>query len=470
MRSSQHPASQQEDAARPFAALDASGGLDGLDGLITQTRRLRDAAEAARDSEQARDEGQGVRRAVWDLAMTRLADVAALLDQLRSVAAPDGRGHLAARTGSAEWNLLTDAVRWSEETFTVFGRTADNGPLTLDELPSCLPPADRPVLTAAVTTCLVDGRPMDCEFRVVRPDGSLRTVQLAGEPVLDCQGGTVAMRAVVRDVSGLRHGETPPAGVAPAGSGEPRRQVRAVEPASDAGEPWLRASERGGVPAAPGGLELAVRHLPGGATAVGGPWHDAVALPGGGQLLSMGDLSGQDPAAAAAAAGAIRGIALMGAAPGQVLGLLGELLSQGSYPVLGSAVCGRFERAPGGDSGHLTWAQAGHPAPLLWRDGSGRALPRPAGTLLGAVPGAAYGQRTDRLVPGDVLVLHTDGLLPGIPREGPADHRLPERLAALAPRIAAAGSAAACLELIADACGGPGREENACLLVARVVP
>ncbi|MGW8530503.1 SpoIIE family protein phosphatase [Nocardiopsis sp. NPDC055824] len=58
----------------------------------------------------------------------------------------------------------------------------------------------------------------------------------------------------------------------------------------------------------------------------------------------------------------------------------------------------------------MAWAQAGHPAPLLFRDGTGHTLRRPEGVLLGATTGAVYGEAETRLLPGDLLVLHTDGL------------------------------------------------------------
>ncbi|KJY16110.1 phosphatase, partial [Streptomyces sp. NRRL S-444] len=87
----------------------------------------------------------------------------------------------------------------------------------------------------------------------------------------------------------------------------------------------------------------------------------------------------------------------------------------------------------------LSWAQAGHPAPLLFRSSSGRALQPPEGVLLGATSGAAYGQAEERLQTGDVLVLHTDGLTPRSIEFSRADGT--ERLLALAPRFTAARSA-----------------------------
>ncbi|MFC7472346.1 hypothetical protein ACFQVA_39855 [Actinomadura keratinilytica] len=52
-----------------------------------------------------------------------------------------------------------------------------------------------------VTDCLIDGQPMDGAFRVVRGDGTVRTLHMNGAPVLDEHGSTASLRAVLRDVT-----------------------------------------------------------------------------------------------------------------------------------------------------------------------------------------------------------------------------------------------------------------------------
>ena len=125
----------------------------------------------------------------------------------QEAAAEPQAGALLSRVGSAEWNLLTDEVSWSEELYEIFGRPPEAGPLSLDELPSVLFPEDQPLLTALVTDCLVDGKPIDGEFRIVRTDGRVRTLHMMGEPVLDADGCTASMWAVLRDVSELRRSQ-----------------------------------------------------------------------------------------------------------------------------------------------------------------------------------------------------------------------------------------------------------------------
>ncbi|RLL69977.1 SpoIIE family protein phosphatase [Streptomyces sp. Z26] len=492
-----------------------------LDALITQTRKLRGGIDAVRrdaldeEEDTSSDARRRWQRALCELAVHQLDDLGGQLAQLRegvedtegaappgphgrsafpeqgaygsaaaygdehpaAPGAPQAVGTLAGRVGSADWNLLTDEVTWSDELFRIFGRTTADGPLSLDELPSWVWSEDQPALMAAVTDCLVDGKPVDGEFRIVRPDGSVRTVHMMGEPLLDADGGTASMWAVLRDVSALRRSELA-VRESRASLQHERHLARterrlAVEFQESVLPPWrgsLRLPHASG--GQPGALELAAHYLPSATGAlVGGDWYDALELAGGATLLTAGDLTGHGVAATSGMAtllGAVRGMAVAGVEPGPLMGHLNQLLDSAAQPSLGSAVCCLYSPR----TRTLTWSQAGHPAPLLFRGGQGRALPRPDGVLLGATSGAGYGQRVDDLLPGDLLVLHTDGLAPRSAEfdAGPAGgaRTSTDRLLALAPRFAAAHTAQECVRAVVEEFGDREREDDACVLVARV--
>ena len=101
--------------------------------------------------------------------------------------------------------------------------------------------------------------------------------------------------------------------------------------------------------------------------------------------------------------------------------------------------------------------------PLLYRGDAGRALDGPQGALLGAAPGSAHGQAEETLEVGDLLLLHTDGLVPG--HTGSA---VVHRLLALAPRFAGGRSAQDCVREVVREFDEGERTEHACVLVARV--
>ncbi|MEU5419098.1 PP2C family protein-serine/threonine phosphatase [Streptomyces sp. NPDC001407] len=472
-----------------------------VDALISLTRRLRGDLDAVRretvGEELPADPRARWQRALCELAAHQLDDLGEHLDQLREGLPDDGTAARAGagearqadqagaygqeagaplgKAGSAEWNLLTDDVTWSAELFELFGRRPEDGAPTLDELPSWVLEEDTHLLTAMVTDCLIDGKPIDGEFRIVRGDGSQRTVHMMGEPVLDEDGATASMWAVLRDVSELRRSRQ--------AVRETRESLRhhrhaartehrlAVELQEAVLPPWrgsLGFPPGSTVPeadAAPGTLDLAAHYLPSARSAlVGGDWFDALQLPDGRTLLSVGGLTGHGVAATSSMAmllGALRGMAVTGAEPGPLMGWLNHLLDASAQPALGSAVCCRYDPT----TRTLSWSQAGHPAPLLFRGGVGSALRPPEGMLLGAVPDAAYAQAEEPLEPGDVLVLHTDGLSP---RSTEPTDAVTERLLDLAPRFAAARSAQECVRAVLEEFGGKEREDDACVLIARI--
>ncbi|WP_055489327.1 PP2C family protein-serine/threonine phosphatase [Streptomyces sp. TP-A0356] len=468
-------------ADRPAAQPPRRGTVDGL---ISQTRRLRGEVDAVRREapEDGTDPEGRWQRALCDLALHQLSAVDEHLAQLRDgpppvtaepPAADDpvaatvaAGGSLLSRVGSAEWNLLTDEASWSGELYQILGRDATAPALTLDELPSLVHDEDRALLTAMVTDCLIDGKPIDGEFRILRPDGEVRTVHMMGEPVLDADGSTASMWAVLRDVSELRRCRRTVSETRDSlqrhrhhAQAERRLAVELQEAVLPSWRGSVRLPQRG-----PGTLDLAARHLPSSASAlIGGDWYDALELPGGDTLLSVGDLTGHGVTVASGMAtlvGALRGMAMAGTEPGRLMGWLNQLLDASVQPALGSAVCCRYR--PGTRT--LSWAQAGHPAPLLFRDGTGRMLTAPDGVLLGATCGAAYGQAEETLVQGDLLLLHTDGLVPW--HSGAAAVR---RLLDLAPRFGGARTAQDCVRAVVEEFGGSEREDEACVLVARVV-
>ncbi|WP_225630466.1 PP2C family protein-serine/threonine phosphatase [Streptomyces solaniscabiei] len=434
-------------ADRPSAQPPGRGSVEAL---ISQARRLRGDVDAVRrDTRHDATDPQGRwQRALYDLALHQLSDLDEHLAQLRDGPAPEPRpGSLLSRVGSAEWNLLTDEADWSGELFRILGLDPAAAPLSLDELPSLVLAEDRSKLTAMVTDCLVDARPIDGEFRVVRPDGTVRTVHMMGEPVLDADGSTASMWAVLRDVSELRRSQRVVSETRDSLHRHPRdaaiERRAAVEPQEAVPPPWhalLRFPDQGRP-----GLDLAAGCLPASADAPRcGGWYDACPLTDDATLLSVGALTDPDTAVTPAPAmviSALRGLATGGAQPSELPDRLARLLESTTLPPVRDAVyCGY---RPG--TRILTWAHAGGPAPLLFRDGTGRELDEATTTTLEA---------------GDLLLLHTGGLVPT------AAHRL----LGLAPRLTGALSAHDGVRIVTEAlvASGASGRRDAWVLVARV--
>jgi serine phosphatase RsbU (regulator of sigma subunit) len=158
------------------------------------------------------------------------------------------------------------------------------------------------------------------------------------------------------------------------------------------------------------GLRTMVRYLPASrAGRVGGDWYVTADMPGGQVLIAIGDVAGHGLAAAAGMArlrGALAGLAITGSPPERLVGWLNDLVRHVAPEHTASVIAGYFDPP----SRTLTWAQAGHPPPILVRGSSARPLEPPAGILLGAGT-EGYDAATLARAAGDLLLLYSDGLI-----------------------------------------------------------
>ena len=210
------------------------------------------------------------------------------------------------------------------------------------------------------------------------------------------------------------------------------------------------------------GLRAVVRYLPASHDSrVGGDWYMTAQMPSGQVLIAIGDVAGHGLAAAAGMArlrGAMAGLGITGAPPRQLVDWLNQLVHHVEIEHTASVVAGYFDPV----TRRLTWAQAGHPPPVLVRGGRARALPQPDGILLGASD-QCYAEASEQLAPGDMLLLYSDGLIER------RDRSLDEGLAAL---VRAADDTGDPEEVIAAALGAlatTDTDDDTCLVALQVL-
>ena len=121
-----------------------------------------------------------------------------------------------AHVGHWEWDLETDVIVWSDETYRIFGLSPQERPMDLATVQSLVHPEDREVLYGGVDEDLVAGIRPDAEFRIVRPNGEVRTVHaltsrrwsfVPGDAKRDATGRPYKLFGTVQDITDRKRAE-----------------------------------------------------------------------------------------------------------------------------------------------------------------------------------------------------------------------------------------------------------------------
>ena len=143
---------------------------------------------------------------------------------------------------------------------------------------------------------------------------------------------------------------------------------------------------------------------------VGGDWYDAFDLPDGRVALSVGDVAGHGLGAAVIMGEvrhAFRTTAMTDPRPSKVLERANLLLNSREDAVMVTAIFGFYDPK----TRELTYASAGHPAPIVALPGGYSATLPTSGIPLGIGSDLGSTDWTFTLVPGSLLVFYTDGLI-----------------------------------------------------------
>ena len=183
---------------------------------------------------------------------------------------------------------------------------------------------------------------------------------------------------------------------------------------------------------------------------VGGDWYDIVDRPDGTVAFAVGDIAGHGLQAAAAMGqvrSAWRALALSMTEPNAILTSLDRFAGSVDGAFFSTILTLLLDPS----RGELRYASAGHPPALVIEpDGSTRFLEGGRSVPLGLPFDLPRPQAQERLGPGSILVVYTDGLVER--REEPLDRGL-ERLAEMASRVRAGSLTEisdGLLEIVAD--------------------
>ncbi|MCQ4207460.1 PP2C family protein-serine/threonine phosphatase [Streptomyces longispororuber] len=310
--------------------------------------------------------------------------------------------------GWAEWDLPAAATEWSPGLHRMFDLPEGAPPLGLDALAAFVVPEDLPGLHTALELLLHEGRPCDVDVRAELPSGE-RVLRFVMEAVQDEDesGAVWGVQGYIRDVTQVHQVRTR-LDAALRDADRRREQARA--------EARVTARLREALlPAHPpeqayNGVVSALAHRPAELGVLGGDWYNVRPLPDGRVLYALGDAAGHGLDAVAhmtSLRSGLEGLAFTEHPVETLAAWLNRLTTETHPDRTATAVICRYHP----DRRLLRWVSAGHPPPVLIRAGRARLLDVPEGLLLGVLPDAVYRAAELDLLPGDTVLLYSDGLV-----------------------------------------------------------
>lgn len=106
-----------------------------------------------------------------------------------------------AHVGSWQWDVATGCVMWSDELYRIYGLAPGSRAISLDVFLGALHPDDRDRIRAEIAKVVKQGGPFHYQERIVRPDGSVRTLDTIGEALTAADGKITGVFGTCRDVT-----------------------------------------------------------------------------------------------------------------------------------------------------------------------------------------------------------------------------------------------------------------------------
>src|SRR6266478_8640187 len=112
-----------------------------------------------------------------------------------------------AHVGYWEWDLTSNRVIWSDETYRIYGLRPQEYPIDIAVVRKMIHPEDLEFVFRVAEEALRGGLRTDVEHRIIRPSGELRTVHSQGDVKKDASGRPCQMFGTVQDVTERKRAE-----------------------------------------------------------------------------------------------------------------------------------------------------------------------------------------------------------------------------------------------------------------------
>lgn len=128
-------------------------------------------------------------------------------DALRDTEAALLEAQRVAHLGSWDWNLETGDQGWSDEAYRIFGYEPKAFLPNWNTFIRCIHPEDRAMVNETVHSSLYTGERFTLDHRIIRPDGSVRTLHAEGEVVFGEHGEKQRVVSTVQDITERKQAE-----------------------------------------------------------------------------------------------------------------------------------------------------------------------------------------------------------------------------------------------------------------------
>ena len=167
--------------------------------------RRKDGSEFAIDvslSPLAMPEGPLVISTVRDVTKRKQAEEA-----LRASEEQLNRAQRLSHMGNMHINLQTEETDWSNETYRIFGMTRDTFIPSMGSYLPMVHPEDRSSAHAAQELVRQGINPGPMEYRIIRPDGTVRQISRESELVRDAAGRPLSLISTIHDITERKEAE-----------------------------------------------------------------------------------------------------------------------------------------------------------------------------------------------------------------------------------------------------------------------
>ncbi len=139
---------------------------------------------------------------VRDITERKLADQALRTSQERL-----SKAQKTAHVGNWEWDVVTNKLYWSEEVYRIYGVDPEEYVPTFESVGKAMHPDDAESFINAVNAALYERKSFELDYRLIRPDGTVRTVHTIGEVFYDPEGKPLIKSGTIQDITEQKEAE-----------------------------------------------------------------------------------------------------------------------------------------------------------------------------------------------------------------------------------------------------------------------